>query len=272
MPRIECVVRRTVVAHLALMLVLFAFSPSAAAARITAGATAFTVTLDNGRELSGFALKGAILDVGIAGQPARIRIANIWRDKLNSDVLLHDFRWINANGSESIMCPAGPDGTRAGFPVEGRSNAAGEIVASTDGHFELTCTAGAQGKCLRFGYKPWKMASNRASLRDYYNACIHLMRADYAGDGHATTRDGTLIDVYDHIGIQQEVPDPHHRFTFEAAFGKNGASCVAHPRVREHVTLEQLAQDVPRLVGHLGPHGCTEASAGSEALVFVKSR
>jgi ADYC domain-containing protein len=269
---IALVVRRIVVAQFALMLVLFAISPCGAAPRITAGATAFVATLDDGRELSGFAVKGAVLDVVVAGQPARIRIANIWRDKLNSDVLLHDFRWLNADGSESIMCPAGPDGTRAGFPVEGRSNAAGEIVASTDGHFELTCTAGVQGKCLRLGYKPWKVASNGVSMRDYYNACIHLFRADYAGDGHATTRDGTLIDIYDHIGIQQDVPPPDHRFTFEAAFGKNGATCVAHTRIRKHVTLEQLAQDVPRLIGHLGPHDCTEASAGSEALVFVKSR
>jgi hypothetical protein len=255
-----------------LMMAMSAGGVALAAPRITAAATAFHVTLDDGSQLSGLALKGAILDVVFAGQNGRIRIADIWHDKLNPDVLLHDFRWLNGDGSEHIMCPPGPDGTRAGFPVEGRSNASGAIDATADGHFELTCTAGAQGKCVRFGYEPWKTTPDGTSLRDYYNACIHLIRADYAGDGRATTRDGTLIDIYDHIGIQEDVQDPKHIFTFEAAFGKDGAICVAHPRITDNVTIEALARDVPRLVGHLGPQACSEASAGPAALVFVKSR
>lgn len=257
---------------LILMLTMMGSGTARAAPKITAAATAFNVTLDDGRQLSGFALKGAILDVVVDGQTGRIRIADIRRDKLNPDVLLHDFRWLNADGSERILCPPGPDGTRAGFPVEGRRTASGGIAATTDGHFELTCTAGAQGKCVRFGYEPWKTTPDGTALRDYYNACIHLIRADYAGDGHATTRDGTLIDIYDHIGIQQDMPDPKHSFTFEAAFGQNGATCVAHPRIRDNVTIAALAREVPRLAGHLGPADCREATAGPEALLFVKSR
>jgi hypothetical protein len=259
-------------AHLVLIAMSSVVQPATAAPRITAQSTTFIVTLDDGQKLSGFDLKGAVLDVVIAAQPARIRIAKIWRDKLNPDILLYDFRWLRADGSERIMCPPGPDGTRAGLPVEGRGNAAGEILASADSHFELTCTAGAQGKCARFGYGPWKTARDGIPMRDYYNACIHLVRADYVGDGHATTRDGTLIDIYDRIGIQQDAPDPHHRFTFEAAFAKEGATCVAHPRIRQHVTLKELARDAPRLVGHLGSRHCSEALAGPKALVFVKSR
>jgi len=50
------------------------------------------------------------------------------------------------------------EGTRLGFPLAGRSDAAG-ILSSTDGSiFELACTSGAQGKCARFGYAPWRQA------------------------------------------------------------------------------------------------------------------
>ena len=35
---------------------------------------------------------------------------------------------------------------------------------------------------------------------DWYNACIRLLRADYCGDGRPFTRDGTLVDIYDHLG------------------------------------------------------------------------
>ena len=76
--------------------------PATAAPRITAQSTTFIVTLDDGQKLSGFDLKGAVLDVVIAAQPARIRIAKIWRDKLNPDILLYDFRWLRADGRHNF--------------------------------------------------------------------------------------------------------------------------------------------------------------------------
>jgi hypothetical protein len=61
----------------------------------------------------------------------------------------------------------------------------------------ITCTGGAEGKCIRFGYKPWHPLSDGTSLEPYYRACVRLVRADYGGDGVGHTRNGTPIDLFD---------------------------------------------------------------------------
>ena len=49
------------------------------------------------------------------------------------------------------------------------------ILSSSDGStFELVCTSGAQGKCARFGYAPWRQAPDGRPMIDWYNACIRL--------------------------------------------------------------------------------------------------
>ena len=98
-----------------------------------------------------------------------------------------------------------------------------------------------------------------------------MMRADYCGDGQGFTRDGTLIDLYDRLGIQKDEPGPGMRF--EAGWGKDGATCVARVRIPENVTLEELARRCPaRLADRLGA-SCTEDEAGRSpaTLLFNKS-
>ena len=101
------------------------------------------------------------------------------------------------------------------------------------------------------------------------------MRADYCR-GHGTTRDGMLIDIYDTIGIQD--PDPNADaggVRFEAAWTPLGAASVAHTRVPEHITLEQLGKNCPRLRGRLGEQACTQAQAKllfPNVLLYNKSR
>jgi hypothetical protein len=60
---------------------------------------------------------------------------------------------------------------------------------------------------------------------------------------------------------------------FEAAWGPEGAICVAHPRIADNITLEQLAERYPRLKGRLGPEACNEEAmrADSRALIFNQS-
>jgi hypothetical protein len=76
------------------------------------------------------------------------------------------------------------------------------------GIFEIVCTSGARGKCVRLGYLPWVSAA----MRDIYYACVRLVRADYCGDGEATTRDGMRIDLYDDRDVQQSDRDPLQEF------------------------------------------------------------
>ena len=60
-----------------------------------------------------------------------------------------------------------------------------------------------------------------------------MVRADYCGNGTATTKDGQAIDMYDDLGIQKPENDP--AMEFEAGWTEEGAVCVRHARVKEKV-------------------------------------
>lgn len=138
------------------------------------------------------------------------------------------------------------------------------------GIFAITCTAGAQGKCVRLGYRPWERGPDGHSLRGLYNACIRMVRADYGGDGQGTTRDGTVIDPYDDWRIQ--TADMVEGQDLEAAWVPDGAVCVRHVRIRENMSIEELEQRYPWLRGRTGPV-CTEEFGRSHgALLFNRSR
>src|SRR5262249_23910179 len=133
--------------------------------------------------------------------------------------------------------------------------------------FTVTCTAGAIGKCVRFGYKPWREAGGEA-LWDYHQACVRMARADYAGDGVGHTRNGTLIDIPDPLDIQQPGDDPPGRtLTFEAAWGPDGAVCVRRTRIPELFSTEELAEHYPQLAPRIGPD-CSDKVA---ALLWNRS-
>src|SRR5207247_4654962 len=135
------------------------------------------------------------------------------------------------------MIPADP-------PARPRSD--GTIEPAEPCIFEIVCTSGARGKCVRFGYFPWVSTA----MRDIYDACVHMVRADYCGDGEGTTRDGTRIDLYDDRGIQQSDSDPMQEF--EAGWTASGSVCVRHVRVKENISLERLAASCQRLRDRVG--------------------
>lgn len=226
--------------------------------------------LPDGSVREGAALIGATLVVAVGGQTLKVRIAAVERDARDpqGEVLLYDFRVVAANGAEEPLCRPDPDGRRLGLPLAGQSDAAGILAASDGNAFELVCTSGAQGKCVRFGYAPWRKAPDGRPMRDWFNACVRMMRGDYCGNGHPYTRDGTWIDIYDRIGIQKSDNDPSLRF--EAVWGPDGAICAAHTRVPDIIALDDLAKACPRLTGHLGPERCDENAAGG--LIVNRSR
>jgi hypothetical protein len=117
-----------------------------------------------------------------------------------------------ADGTWQNLCAPGPDGRRQGFPLAGRPRADGMTEDAEPGVFELVCIRGGQGKCVRFDYRPWPGAGT--DLRDLYNACIRMVRADYCGDGTPTIRDGMQIDVYDDRRVQ--TPENAPAMDFEA--------------------------------------------------------
>lgn len=240
--------------------------------------TLLKVRLASGKELAGADLVGATLSLATPGAFARqsVRIVSITVDPHDPGRDIHLYRMTSVDprtGHAEELCGADAQGERWAFPLQGQWDDEGNRLPG--GGFTLVCSDGAVGKCVRFGYKPWKTHTDGTSLADYHQACVRLVRADYCG-GRGTTRDGMLIDVYDRLGIQQPAPHPEVQgLRFEAAWTPAGAVCVAHTRVPENITLEQLAGECPRLAGHLGEQACTAPKDGiyaGEALMYNLSR
>jgi ADYC domain len=192
--------------------------------------TVLEVTLDDGRVLAGDGLLGAVMEAeDERGASLTARIDGYRPDPIDpsGETVLYALSTPDpaAPGGWRELCRPAPDGTRAGFPLAGAWTATGEHVAAEPSTFVLTCTSGAIGKCVRAGYRPWR----GPEMWDLHQACVRLFRADYCGDGRGHTRDGTRIDLYDRLGVQEDEPGPGMRF--EAAWGPAGAACVARPRV-----------------------------------------
>ena len=239
-----------------------------AIASVAVVGTEFRVTRTDGTVLAQPDLVGVVLTMADGkGGHFSVRIASVERDGQDAagDITLYDFDVRDAGGQWQPFCKPGLDGRARGFPLAGVWTTDGRHVASED--FEIACTSGVLAKCVRAGYKPWK-THNGVSMWDYHQACVRMFRADYCGDGVSTTRDGTLINFADKLGIQvyDQLPDMH----FEAAWSPEGAVCVRKVRIPENTSLDALARTCPhRLAGRVGDI-CTEAAP--RALMFNQSR
>jgi hypothetical protein len=119
----------------------------------------------------------------------------------------------------------------------------------------FACTNGAIAKCIRFGYKPWKAIAEGSgagrSLLEHHLACVRMVRADYCGDGVSWTRDGTMIDLWDEVGVQRRDAVPAAPEVFEAAWTPAGAAYLAVPRWSDSVDAV-VAACPDRLRGRTG--------------------
>lgn len=253
--------------------------PGARADRIAAtnvAGTQFRITLASGRVLEGPELTGATLNLVLpGGAMGRVRIEQIEKDPedRDGDIFLHRLLVAETPDYWVDLCAPDAAGARWAFPLRGQWDGEGRRVSESG--FTLICASDAIGKCVRFGYKPWKTTENGTSLAAYHDACVKAVRADYCGN-HATTRDGQPIDIFDALGIQHpEAGQGTAAMPFEAAFTASGAVCVAHTRVPENMTLEALAAECPRLAGRLGSHACRESDAAGGRygmpMIFVRS-
>ncbi len=243
----------------AIVLTVIMTAPAAAQPQLTAEGTEFVLRTADGRMLKSADLVGATLTIKADGRDTDIMIEAVEEDRHANGgrVVLHRFVIKDAGGKLTDLCASDADGRRLGFPV-----------ADGRGGFELTCTSGAIGKCVRWGYRPWEERPGGPPLRALHRACVHLVRADYGGDGRPTAREGTMIHVCDRFGIR---PCDHDApLAFEAAWGAEGAACVARVRVSENVSLQELAERYLRLKPRLGPGACNLDAAMRDpaALLF----
>jgi hypothetical protein len=236
-------------------------SVPASAGALTVEGTQFVLRSDDGRVMRGEQLTGVVLALRDGGRDFAVRIAGTETiAAAGHELVLYRMITIDpATGASHPLCHADAKGRETAFPVPNGS-----------GGFTLTCTSGAEAKCIMMGYRPWEVRADGAPMAQLHRACIHLIRADYGGDDRPATRDGTTIDIYDRYGIQSP---SDISMSFEAAWGVDGAVCVARPRFAEIVSLEALAERYPRLRPTLGPDFCTDEAARADpaALLFNRS-
>jgi hypothetical protein len=234
---------------------------------LRADGTRFALQMADGRTLHSADLVGAKLLMA-DGQWVRLDAVEQGKDPADKPLWQHRLSVADANGNWRAYCDQHSDGTDYALLVPGRANPDG-TVAEDPHAFAISCTAGAQAKCLRFGYRPWEVNAKGNSQRATYNACIHMVRGDYGGQGEPHTEDGKTIDMYDDGGIQTADKLPDH--AFEAGWSATGAVCVHHPRVARQITLKKLQDSYPALRGKVGAV-CTEAFARANgALLFNRS-
>jgi hypothetical protein len=239
---------------------------------VTVEGTSFVLRAAGGRLLRSPDLTGAVLGIEIGGRLARVRIDHVERDPdaLRQDVWLHHFSIQQADGAWQPLCAAGPDGRTQGFPLAGRTLPNGTLDRRDLSTFELACSAGAQAKCVRYGYAPWGLAPDGTSLHAAHSACVTMLRGDHAGDGSATTSDGTLVGITDRWKLRALEPRAGH--PFEAGWVAEGAVCVHHARIRGTVDLAALEARVPRLKGRTGAACTPELARSLGALILNWSR
>ncbi|MBZ6077146.1 ADYC domain-containing protein [Microvirga puerhi] len=216
--------------------------------------------LPDGHSLKGEALVGLRLISGKENTELRIDGLSTAPEAIWGSLPLYVVSVKDPKAPEAVLlCEADSMGRRA-------------AIAMPDGigGFSFTCTSGAEGKCILYGYRPWAHYDD-LPLQDLFRACVHMHRADYGGDGTPSTRNGIPINFWDRFGVL--AADMADGMEFEAAWGPDGAICVAHPRVPEHVSLEELARRYPKLASHLGPESCIDETvvADPRAILFNRS-
>jgi len=150
----------------------------------------------------------------------------------HSDGQLYVVRVVDESGTYGL-CPGDDGGNLSAIPLDGRWDEAGDW--HEDG-MTFACHNGVLAKCVRWGYAPWGEREG-ADLRAYHQTCSRMARADYCGDGVPHTQNGTLINMWDAIGIQKS--DPDDNLAFEAAWTPDGAINIERTRYPEDMAYVQ---------------------------------
>jgi len=216
-------------------------------------------------------LVGALLlATGPTGVSETYRIDAITQDPRypKGEIYLYTFSASDPQTGEwRNICKPDPDGLQMGFPLAGYWNAEGAHIQS-DTEYSITCTSGVIGKCVRFGYFPWKKSAQGQSLWKIHQACTRMLRADYCGNGNPHTRNGTLIELFDRVGIQRDTKEPD--LSFEAAWNENGATCLKKTRIKEIATLDSVLKECPQKLENQLRDNCVE-SFSDKVLILNRS-
>jgi ADYC domain len=125
-----------------------------------------------------------------------------------------------------------------------------------DAQFTIACRGSAIAKCVELGYKPWHGFATQLAT------CVRALRADFCGDGTPHTVNGTMINLYDNVGIQADTVD----WIPEAEWTPDGATCVSK---KKNTRFDQVVNDHPTCYpGALKPEkSCGTGFSGGAAII-----
>lgn len=232
-----------ILALLGLLLPAPGFAASSPVA-VTAEGGDLRAELADGRVLAGAELVGMVLSF----QGAELRVDAARRDEgaPAGDIWLFRLSVLGGDGQWSESCEAG---------------AQAMVLPGPGGRVRLTCSGGAIGTCIRYGYRPWASTAEGVALAPYHRACVNLLRA--------AEEKGARVEVYDRIGIR---PAAAADAVFEAGWTAEGPVCLAHPEERANDPQAEVALAIMAMTGRTGRDGCTEDRAAAlGALIFNRS-
>ncbi len=187
-----------------------------------------------GQVLRGAALVGAQLG-DATGLSPRLRIDAA---SAQGDIWQYTVSYWSPAGWKPL-CPGDAGQALAAIPLAGRWDyregvPGGGAHIAEPGVITFACADAALAKCVSFGYAPWRQTMRctsqgcgSVSLASYHQACTRMVRADYCGDGRSFTQNGTLINLYDGVGIQLDTES----WNTEAEWDAQGARCVSQRRL-----------------------------------------
>ncbi|MBY0371767.1 hypothetical protein K2X33_13875 [bacterium] len=125
------------------------------------------------------------------------------------------------------LCAASREGLVSAVLIPGYWDRGGAYHDSLE-KISIGCLSGATGKCPYWGYVPWKTHKG-TSLKEFFVACVRMVRADYFGNGQAHTRAGAPIGIKDRLDFYHP-PIPKEMLE-EATWNEKGAVIVRKSRV-----------------------------------------
>ena len=110
----------------------------------------------------------------VGGQAVRVRIDGVERDpdaKNGGESGCTRSRPSSPTAPGRTSAIPGPTAAARAFRSRGARAPDGMLEPADPGIFELACTSGALGKCVRFGYRPWAFARRARAARGLQ--CLH---------------------------------------------------------------------------------------------------
>lgn len=218
--------------------------------------TSLNGTSLNGTSLNGVSLNGTSLNGSTwtgtltNGDSINMRIDDSYLGDGNTGFYAVSFE---ADDGWHPLCPGTePDGSAVhAIAVPGSWDGTARYVSSTT-QFTWSCRHKSIAKCIEMGYQPWNGREVQMA------SCIRMLRADYCGTGVSYTVDGTLLNLYDAAGVQQDTES----WAVEAEWSPAGAVCV-NPG---HTRAERVSHTNPPCLAALASPTCGSFANGASII------